>query len=133
MKKLVLTILALCALGSAVGVADAAAWESNKWRSPSNNIRCVWRNWNHSITCATRSPRRSVTLYANGRTAIARAFVPPIGPVLGYGYTWSNDYTGNDTTCTSSIAGITCWNEYAGFQIARENVETWSEGGEYDY
>jgi hypothetical protein len=131
MRKLVLTILALCALGSAVGVADAAAWESNKWRSPSNNIRCVWRNWNHSVTCVTASPRRSVTLYANGRIAIGRATLPPVGPILGYGYSWQNHYTGYDTSCSSEVTGISCGNGLGWFNISRERVDSWS--GDYDY
>jgi len=125
MKKLVLTILALCALGSAVGVDHADAWSSARFRSPSNNIHCMYRKWNDSITCATKFPRKSVTLYTNGRTAIAHAFVPPIGPVLQYGDWWTTSNVGGFTRCDSWSTGISCSNGIGGFVIARQGIETW--------
>lgn len=101
----------------------AHAWNSNRWRSPSGNIRCLYRPWNQSVTCATFSPRRSATLWWNGRVSIAHAWLPVAGPVLWYGQTVYGDQT--DVSCTSWAWGMDCLNSVGGFEISHQRVVTW--------
>jgi hypothetical protein len=134
MRKLVLTILALCAFGAVLASPASASWRSNNWMSPSGNIRCVFDDNRDAITCGTASPRRSVTLFADGHTGRGRFLPNSRGFVLGYGQTWQSHYSDASTTCWSSKRGMDCSNYYGGFTISRERITTNYYGnGDYDY
>ena len=123
MKKLVLTILALCALGAVLASpASARPWYSNNWMSPTGNIRCVYNTNNDALTCGTANPRRSITLWSDGSTSRGRALPNSRGYVLPYGTYWQSYYGNGDTFCQSFKTGTECWNDYGGFHISRERI-----------
>lgn len=127
MKKLVLTILALCALGAALaGPASARPWYSNNWTSPSKNIRCTYNPYQDSLTCATVTPRRAaITLWPSGSTSRSRKLPSGRGPSLPYGTYWASYVLGGDIRCDSYTSGLECYNSGGGFHISREAVYGW--------
>jgi hypothetical protein len=126
-RRAALAVAAVAVLAVAASAtaddADAAGWRSNRWVSPTQNIRCAYNPIQGSLTFATASPRRSVTLWWDGSTSRGRGLLPVRGPVFPYGTSWST-YDG-DAGCVSYSTGIDCYNDRGGFHIERARISTW--------
>jgi hypothetical protein len=115
----------LALVGLALFPCAGQAWVSERFQSPSGNIRCYYRSYEASITCSTNVPRRSVTLYEDGYTTRTRGrgVLPRMGPVLQY---WRGAISFDGwTSCWSGTDGMQCENGSGGFHIAREGISTW--------
>jgi hypothetical protein len=112
-------LVAGVAIVAAVVPAQASAWQSNVFQSPSGNIRCKHYPASMAIVCATAVPRRSVRLDLNG-VRRGNTYMRRSGPVLRYGQVWYTDE--NEIICGSREDGIACFTEDFGFRISKERL-----------
>lgn len=116
-----------------VGIPEAAAWESNVFRSPTGNIVCLYvasgSSVSPSVLCVTRNDLFWVRVDRTGPgrgVRITRALPGNKGvPVLGYGQVWTSSPP--RFRCSSSQGGMTCKNVKTGhgFFTSRESYRVW--------
>ena len=105
-----------------VPVAQAGAFVSNSFQSPTGNIHCLYTG--KAIGCQTLNDGFVVGVGAYGRAFHFRtARTAPGGPTLSYGASY---YGGGRFRCASSVSGVSCRSLLSGhgFWINRTSYRT---------
>jgi hypothetical protein len=113
---------------AAAATATAGSWRSDRFQSPTGNIRCrYFYGSNPLIACMTLNDgaMAGVRLWGQGFTRYGhgnRGFPP--GPTLRYGSTWRSS---GEFKCRSTVNGMDCWSLFSGhgFFISRDTWDSY--------
>jgi hypothetical protein len=123
MKRIVIAVISILLLL----VPTAAAFRSNRFVTPSRNIRCTFGAAGPSVFCMRMNDQRivyvNVSDWQSGRIARDPRQVEDYrfrNPVLAYGrqYVGTGFNKRNTIVCTSRITGLTCVG-YSGNAVSR--------------
>jgi hypothetical protein len=123
MRKIAAVAAAL-ALGAVILVANANAWYSNVWRSPSRNIACRYYAQRYTVLCETENDAFAVAVgrYSGRAYRTHYSSIPYRVPILPYGTFWSAD----GIRCVSRSTGMTCRTPAGhGFFLERHTYNLW--------